>query len=112
MNTLFNWVIFGIPWYVQTGILLAIFAAGLAVASGIIGIEAVKKIAVPVLGVVAALSLLSRAQQKGYQRKQAEDRQAQDEAIRKADKARREQEQRDNDPDHLRDDDGFERRGP
>ncbi len=77
---LWNWLWFELPWQVQITLLAIPVAIGFWFAIQIFGWEKVRGWIAPALGILAALGLLSRSQQKGYAERKAEE----DAAARKA----------------------------
>lgn len=68
-----NWLIFGVPWPVQVFIILLIALAILYMVGRVFGWGVVKQLALPVLAVVGAIGLYSRARQEGFNARKAEE---------------------------------------
>lgn len=83
-----NWLIFGIPWEIQMTFLGALALATLCVVGRVFGWGVVRQVALPVLGVLAAVGLASRAQQKGYEARKVEEDQAEKRADEVVEKTR------------------------
>lgn len=77
---LWNWLIYQIPWQVQVSILLMLALVGLYFIGRIFGWGVAKQIALPVLGVLAAIGIVSRAGQQGYGARKEQEQQADDQA--------------------------------
>jgi hypothetical protein len=75
-----SWIVFGIPWQIQVTALVVVAGLLIFLATMIFGIGPVarvlKVIGLPLLGILGAIGLLSRAQQKGYGERKAEEDQA------------------------------------
>lgn len=63
---LLNWLIFGVPWQIQVGALALLALVGLYLVGRVFGWGVARQIAMPVLAVLGAIGLISRAQQQGY----------------------------------------------
>lgn len=79
-----NWLIFGVPWQIQVTALVVLACLVIFLATMIFGIGPVVRvlrvIGLPLLGILGAIGLLSRAQQQGYKARKVEE----DTAARKA----------------------------
>lgn len=73
-----TWLIYGIPWQVQTAIMVVIALIVLALLVRIFGFERVKVWIVPVVSFLAALGMLSRSRQQGYNDRRVEEEKALD----------------------------------
>lgn len=82
-----NWLIFGIPWPVQITIFVVLALAVLYAIGRIFGWGVARQIALPVLGVIGALGLLSRSGQQGYAARKDEEQAAEQKANQVADQA-------------------------
>lgn len=85
---IWNFIIDQIPWYVQTGFLAVVALAVLYMCVRIFGWERVRSWIAPVLAVLAAIGLLQRSRQQGYADRQAQEKQAEDKAIKTVDTQR------------------------
>ncbi len=88
MSGIWNWLFYSLPWWVQLTILAVPVAVGFWFAIQIFGWEKVRGFIAPVLGILAALGLLSRAQQQGYADRKAQEKQAEDKAIKTVEQER------------------------
>lgn len=77
---LWDFIFYHLPWYVQITLLAIPVAVAFWFAIQIFGWEKVRGWIAPALAVLAALGLASRAQQKGYNDRRAEEEKALDRA--------------------------------
>lgn len=80
MNTVVEFLLYALPWWVQIGILVTLAAGALLIAANIFGWNAVRGWIVPIVGVLAALGLASRSRQQGYNDRRAHEEKALDKA--------------------------------
>lgn len=66
MQMIWNFILFQIPWPVQIGIVAVVAAAILYAIGRVFGWGVARQIAMPVLAVLGAIGLISRARQQGY----------------------------------------------
>lgn len=82
MGNIWSWLFYSLPWQVQIGALLIVALVILYLLVRVFGWDRVKPYVIPVLGLIGAAGLLSRAQQKGFaDRKAQEDAAAQKAGI-------------------------------
>ncbi len=80
-DAIIRWAIYSLPWYVQ-GALLAIMWSGISVAVGMLfGWKYARMMMWPVVALIGAIVLLSRARQQGYTDRRAEEEKAFDHAV-------------------------------
>ncbi len=87
---IWNFLFYHIPFWLQITLLAIPVAVAFWLAIQIFGWEKVRGFIAPALGVLAALGLLSRAQQKGYADRKAQEKQAEDKAKQTVDTTRTE----------------------
>lgn len=104
-----DFLLYSIPWYVWLTLALVIAAVLFLLAVRAFGWERVKPWVLPVITVLGAGALLTRARQQGWQDKVKKDLEAADRLIEKAKTARAKQDARNQDPEKLHEDDGFRR---
>jgi hypothetical protein len=87
-----NWLVWGVPWQVQLSAIIILAGLLIALAMMTFGVAPVfrvlRVIGLPLLAGITALGLLSRAQQKGYEARKAEEDQAARKAERTVDETR------------------------
>ncbi len=98
-----SWFIFGIPWWVNAILVLLIVAA----LGWFLHLPTRHILEIAALAFVAIFS--QSVAQAGYKAKEKRDFNEANKAIDRATDARRKQQELNNDPKHLRDDDGFRR---
>ena len=104
-----DFLFYVVPWWAWLALALVVVAGLFLLAVRAFGWERVKSWVLPVLTVIGAGALLSRARQQGWQDKINRDLKAADQLIAKARKARDAENVRNQDPEKLREDDGFRR---
>jgi hypothetical protein len=87
---IWDFIFYHIPFWLQITLLAIPVAVAFWFAIQIFGWEKVRGFIAPALGVLAALGLLSRAQQKGYADRKAQEKQAEDKAKQTVDTTRTE----------------------
>lgn len=87
---IWDFLFYHIPFWLQITLLAIPVAVAFWFAIQIFGWEKVRGFIAPALGVLAALGLLSRAQQKGYADRKAQEKQAEDKAKQTVDTTRTE----------------------
>ena len=87
---IWDFLFYPIPFWLQITLLAIPVAVAFWFAIQIFGWEKVRGFIAPALGVLAALGLLSRAQQKGYADRKAQEKQAEDKAKQTVDTTRTE----------------------
>ena len=85
---LWNWLFYSLPWPVQITLLAIPVVIAFWFAIQIFGWDKVRGFIAPALGILAALGLLSRAQQKGYADRKAAEKAAEDRAKQTVDTTR------------------------
>lgn len=106
---LWSFILYTVPWWVWLALALVVAAGLFLLAVQAFGWERVKPWVLPVFTVIGAGTLLTRARQQGWKDKIEKDLKAADELIAKAKKARDAETIRNQDPEKLREDDGFRR---
>lgn len=87
---IWDFLFYHLPFWLQITLLAIPVAVAFWFAIQIFGWEKVRGFIAPALGVLAALGLLSRAQQKGYADRKAQEKQAEDKAKQTVDTTRTE----------------------
>lgn len=87
---IWDFIFYHIPFWLQITLLAIPVAVAFWFAIQIFGWEKVRGFIAPALGVLAALGLLSRAQQKGYADRKAQEKQTEDKAKQTVDTTRTE----------------------
>jgi hypothetical protein len=89
-----NWLIFGIPWWVHAASIIIVVGCLIFLAAMTFGwpavIRVLRPIALPIVGVLAALALLDRSRQSGYEAREDVEDQAAKKAETIVDNERRE----------------------
>jgi hypothetical protein len=80
MDGIISWLIYQLPWQFQAVIVIAIATGLLFLIGMVFGWSVVKKIALPVIGFVAALVFWNKSRQDGYNARREEEDQARDKA--------------------------------
>lgn len=88
MSGIWNWLFYSLPWWGQITIVAIPVAVGFWFAIQIFGWMRVRAFIAPALAVLAALGLLSRARQQGYGDRQAQEKAAEDKAVKTVEQER------------------------
>ena len=80
MSWLWTFLIYGLPWWLQVSILAALVALVFLAAVRVFGWDRVKPFVLPAVALLAALGVVSKAKQGGYQDRRAEEEKALDKA--------------------------------
>jgi uncharacterized membrane protein len=85
----FQWVFYALPWWLQLTLLAIPVLVAFYFAVRIFGFDRVKGFIAPALAILAALGLLSRARQQGYQDRKDIQEKAQDDALKDFDQTKK-----------------------